>query len=129
MMNVSQAIALAVAQAQPSASSSPNKARFRGTVVPAVSAPWAIVLHPPLPGVPGGRSFLDGQRSGHVGVDRAVEGVRARVEGGHVIGLGRDARENLALEELGAGAVLDRDVVLHAGILVVEGDLEALVGR
>ena len=34
MMKVSQAIALAVAQAQPSASSSPNMARFRGTVRP-----------------------------------------------------------------------------------------------
>src|SRR6478752_8825632 len=108
MMNVSQAIALAVPQAHPSASSSPNMARFRGTVLPAVSAPWAIVLHPPLPGDPGGRSFLDGQRSGHVGVDRAVEGVRARVEGGHVVRLGRDPGEHLALEDLRAGGVLDR---------------------
>ena len=46
MMKMSHTNALTEAQPQPSASSSPNMARFRGTTVPAPSARWAIVLHP-----------------------------------------------------------------------------------
>ena len=49
MMKISQANALTDAQAQPSASSSPNTARRRGTAVPGPSACCAIVLHPHPP--------------------------------------------------------------------------------
>ena len=51
MMNTIQTKALTDAQPQPSASSRPNMARRRGTVVPAVSACCAIVL-PSSPGRP-----------------------------------------------------------------------------
>ena len=52
MMMISQTKALIEAQPQPSASSSPNRARRRGTAVPAPSACWAIVLHPHPPADP-----------------------------------------------------------------------------
>ena len=47
----------------------------------------------------------------------------------HLVVLRRDAVERGAGEHVGAGRVLDRDVVRHAGVLVVEGDDERLVRR
>ncbi len=44
MMITSQTNALTPAHAQPSASSSPNNARLRGTIIPVPSACWAMVL-------------------------------------------------------------------------------------
>jgi hypothetical protein len=46
MMITSQTKAFTPAHAQPSASSSPKRARFRGTIIPVPSAGCAIVLHP-----------------------------------------------------------------------------------
>ena len=50
-------------------------------------------------------------------------------EGGHVVDLGRDAREDLALVDAGAAAVLELDVVGRARVLVDERERERLVGR
>ena len=57
------------AHVQPAASSRPNRTRRRGTVAPGPSACWAIVLPSCL---------LGRERAGHVRMDRAEEGVRAR---------------------------------------------------
>src|SRR3954453_7018951 len=53
-------------------------------------------------------------------------GIGAGVELRDVVRLGRDAREDGALEDLGARrrSLVDRDVVRHARVLVVEIDLE-----
>src|SRR4249919_1312686 len=110
MMMTVQMKALTVAQPQPSASSSPNRARFRGTVIPAVSARWAIVLP----------ALLDRERAGHVRVDGAREGVAAGGQGGHREAPLLDAREDVGLEDLRARGVVDLDVVGGARDLVVE---------
>src|SRR5687768_10440286 len=57
-------------------------------------------------------------------MDRADELVAPRRERRHVVGLLRDTREDLALEDARARRVLDLDVVGYARVLVVEDDLE-----
>src|SRR5690348_13776786 len=61
-------------------------------------------------------------------MDRAHERVAARLEGRHVVRLLGNAVELVALPDLLAGTVLDRDVVRGARVLVVEGDLEGRAG-
>src|SRR6476659_5397403 len=64
-------------------------------------------------------------------MDRAGEGIAAGGQGRHVVGLGGHPGEDLALEHLGpaGGALMDRDVVGRAGVLVLELDLERLPRR
>src|SRR3954466_4525985 len=99
MMMISHTNALTEAQPQPSASSSPNRARRRGTAVPGPSACWAIVLHPSAI-APGGRwrTSLNGQRPCHRRMHRADERVAPGRKRGHLIVLGGDAWEGRALE-------------------------------
>src|SRR3954451_11984617 len=75
-------------------------------------------------------SLLDRERSGHRRMNGTDESVCARVELIDVVGLGRDAWEDRSLEDLGAGrgALVDRDVVRNATVLVVEIDLERFAG-
>ena len=61
------------------------------------------------------------------GVHRAEERVRPGRERRDVVRLLGDARERLALVDDRPGPVLDRDVMRHAGVLVVEVDRERLV--
>src|SRR6478672_11957804 len=121
MMMISHTNALTEAQPQPSASSSPNRARRRGTAVPGPSACWAIVLHPSAIAPRGRwRTSLDGQRAGHRRVHGAQERVAPRRKRGHLVVLRCDPVEGRPAELDGAGRVLDLDVVRNAGILVVE---------
>ena len=76
--------ALSDAQAQPSPSSRPKRARLRGTDDPALSACCAIVLHPHPPVDPAASS-LDRQRARHVRVHRADEHVVAGGERRHLV--------------------------------------------
>ena len=75
-------------------------------------------------------SLLDRERAGHRRMNGTDEGVGAGVELVHVVGLGRHAGEDRALEDLGPGrrALVDRDVVRDAVVLVVELDLERRAG-
>src|SRR6476659_535387 len=113
IISTNQKIALTLAQLQPSASNSPKNTRFRGAGWGRVAGNvvWAPASAP------------HGQRAGHVRVHGAHERVAAGREGGHVVGLGRDARERGAAEHRRAARVLDLDVVRDAGVLVVELDL------
>src|SRR3954449_8816060 len=130
MMMISQTNALTPAQAQPSPSSSPNRARRRGTAVPGPSACWAIVLHPSTIAPTGRwRTSLNGQRPCHRRMHGAQERVAPGRECGHLIVLGRDAWEGRALEFDRPTGVLDLDVVRSPGVLVVELDDERLLGR
>ena len=102
-MNVSQTSALTEAQAQPSASSRPNMARRRGTVsrlggLVGPSSSASPVLAPS--GCPVMFACTE-HAKGYVPAARAGTSKRAL---GH-------AREDVGLEHLGAGAVLDLDVV------------------
>src|SRR5215218_2015503 len=127
MMITSQANALTDAQAHPSASSSPKRARRRGRTVPAPSACCAIFLHPlPSDDVPDG-DLLSCQGPRHVRVDGADERVGPGREGWNLVLLRRDAGEDVALERDPAARVLDLDVVRGPGVLVLEVDHEWLV--
>src|SRR4029078_1405378 len=130
MMMISHANALTEAQPQPSASSSPNRARRRGTAVPGPSACWAIVLHPSAIAPHGGwRTSLNGQRPGHRRVHGAQERIAPRRKRRDLVVLGRDPVEGRPAELDSSGRGLDLDVVRNAGILVVELEDEGLVGR
>src|SRR5436190_19650996 len=115
MMIISQTNALTPAQAQPSASSSPNRARRRGTAVPGPSACWAIVLHPSAI-APGGRwrTSLNGQRPCHRRMHGADERVTPGRKRGHRIVLAGDAWEGRALGVDRSCRVLDREFVWRA---------------
>src|SRR5689334_20329166 len=117
MIATNQNRALSPAQVQPSASSSPPRTRRRTGVRGAGSAVWAIASAP------------RGDGAGHRRMDRADEVVGARGHRRDVVRLGRDTREDLADEEVGAARVLDVDVVRDPGVLVLELDLEPGVGR
>src|SRR3972149_1656963 len=65
----------------------------------------------------------DGRPDHDVGVDDADEPVRAGGQGGHVVRLRRDPREDLTVEERP-----DRDVVRQL-VLVMEHELEGRAGR
>src|SRR6476646_4354362 len=101
MMITSQMKALTDAQPQPSASSSPKRARRRGTTVPAPSARCAIVLHPRAPADRPATFLLCGQRSGHRRMHRADERVRAGLQSRDLVLAFGHSREDLALEHLG----------------------------
>src|SRR5256885_16069395 len=71
--------------------------------------------------------LLDLEAAGHLGMDRASELVCAGLEGGDVVRLRGDAGELVAMEDLLATRVRDREVMWRPGILVVDRDLEGLV--
>src|SRR3954453_19424812 len=121
MMMISHTNALTEAQPQPSASSSPNRARRRGTAVPGPSACWAIVLHPSAIAPRGRwRTSLNGQRPCHRRMHCAQERIAPGGERGDLVVLGRDAWEGRALQFDRPTGVLDLDVVRSPGVLVVE---------
>src|SRR6058998_15619 len=76
-------------------------------------------------------ALLDRRSPGHVRVDRADERVGAGRKRRHVVDLGRDPREDLALEGLltGRRSLVERNVMGGALVLVREGDRERLAGR
>src|SRR6476619_573292 len=117
MMMMSHTKALTVAQPQPSASSSPNRARRRGTAVPGPSACWAIVLPPHPPST--AATSLYGERPRH----RRMHGADERVGAGRECLdreiAGGDPGEGIGLEHDRAGRVLEREVVRRPGVLVV----------
>src|SRR3954447_17990807 len=73
---------------------------------------------------------LDVQGPDHRRMDAADEGICTGIEGRDVVGARFDPIEDLALEDLGTSraAGVERDVVRHAGVLVLELDLEGRPG-
>src|SRR5688572_10592685 len=113
MMMTSQANALTEAQAQPSESSSPKRARRRGTTVPGPSACCAIFLHPRPPTVRRTAMSLSRQGPRHARVDRTDERVAPGRKSRDLVLPCRDAREDLPLEGDAPARVLDFDVVRY----------------
>src|SRR3954463_574687 len=92
---------------------------------------------PPAGGAPrGGRppapaaARRHGHRPGHIGVDVAPEEVRAGLQRGDRVVALRDAGDDLASEQVVLGGVvrIDRQVVRHAVVVVVEHERRRLAG-
>src|SRR3954454_25192831 len=76
------------------------------------------------------RASLAVQGPDHRRMDAADEGICPPIEGRDVVGARYATIEDLALEDLGTSraAGVERDVVRHAGVLVLELDLEGRPG-
>src|SRR3954463_12957712 len=113
MITTNQNSALMKAHAQPSASTRPPSARRLTGVRGAGSAVWAM-------------SVPHDERARHVRMHGADEGVVALLERRDLVRPRRDAREDLADEDVAATCVLDCDVLPDAGVLVLEHEVERL---
>ena len=122
-MTTNQTSALTEAQAQPSASSRPNRARRRGRVIPAGRA-WLGHRPPSSPATrrPSAVPVMFGctvQTNVYV----------PAASGGHLVGARGDAREDVALEHRAPVPSLISTLCGTAGVLVVERDGEGGPGR